>query len=162
MNNCPCGSEQAYSACCEPLINGEQPAATAEALMRSRYTAHVKTEVDYIYETTHPDHRGDFDHQGIKSWSQKASWQGLEIIATEAGGPDDQTGVVEFVARYRQKEKPVRHHEIARFSKHEDRWYFVTGEAPTPTQVVRQTPKIGRNAPCPCGSGKKYKKCCAK
>jgi preprotein translocase subunit SecA len=35
------------------------------------------------------------------------------------------------------------------------------GEAPKPKQetVVRQTPKVGRNDPCPCGSGKKYKKC---
>jgi preprotein translocase subunit SecA len=35
-----------------------------------------------------------------------------------------------------------------------------SGEAQTVQQVVRSTAKVGRNDPCPCGSGKKYKKCC--
>ncbi len=160
MEPCPCGSQLAYSDCCEPLIRGTQNAPTAEALMRSRYTAHVKTEVDYIYETTHPTQRKNCNRDSVAAWSKKSEWQGLEVLKTEAGGAEDQSGTVEFIARYREKGKAVRHHEIAEFSRNEGRWYFKDGHAPKAIQAIRQGPKIGRNDPCPCGSGKKSKKCC--
>ncbi len=160
MEPCPCGSQLAYSVCCEPLIRGTQNAQTAEALMRSRYTAHVKTEVDYIYETTLPTQRKNCDRDSVTAWSKKSEWQGLEVLKTEAGGPEDQSGTVEFIARYREKGKAVRHHEIAEFAQNEGRWYFKDGHAPKAIQAIRQGPKIGRNDPCPCGSGKKSKKCC--
>ncbi|MBT8342036.1 MAG: YchJ family protein [Desulfatitalea sp.] len=160
METCPCGSGQAYCNCCEPLIQGQRPALTAEALMRSRYTAHVKSAVDYIVETTHPDQREDLKRESIQSWAKNALWLGLEIIDAQAGGPEDETGVVEFTARYRQKGKKVEHREIAEFKKHEERWYFVDGRMPKVEQALRKGPKVGRNDPCPCGSGKKFKKCC--
>jgi len=162
MEDCPCGSAEAYSKCCEPLILGQQQAQTAEALMRARYTAHVKTAVDYIYETTHPKKRDSVDRQSVEAWSKKSEWLGLEIIETEAGGPEDSKGTVEFVARYREKGKKVEHREIAEFQKSNDQWYFLDGRPPKVTQTIRTEPKIGRNDPCPCGSGKKYKKCCLK
>ena len=160
MEPCPCQSGKAYAECCEPLILGVEKALTAEALMRSRYTAHVKTQIDYIYQTTHPSKRHTVDRDKVKAWSKKSQWQGLEILKTTAGGSEDQSGTVEFVARYREKDRPVRHHEIAQFVKNQDCWYFMDGQAPKPVPTVRQGPKIGRNDPCPCGSGKKYKKCC--
>lgn len=80
----------------------------------------------------------------------------------EGGGEDDTKGMVEFVARYRKNSQAFDHHEIAEFVKEDDRWYFKDGHAPQPMQAIRNGPKIGRNDPCPCGSGKKYKKCCAK
>jgi SEC-C motif-containing protein len=128
--------------------------------MRSRYTAHVKSEVDYIYETTHPTQRDKVDRKAVAAWCENSEWLGFEIIGTEAGGPDDDAGTVEFVAHYRDKNKTVDHHEIAEFKREDGRWYFVDGRAPKPVQFIRQGPKIGRNDPCPCGSGKKYKKCC--
>lgn len=160
MESCPCGSGQAYNECCYPLIQGAQPAPTAEALMRSRYSAYTQAEIDYIYATTHASQQSKFNRQESLAWARKADWQSLEIVRTEEGGVEDESGVVEFIARYREKGKSVVHHEIAEFAKEEGRWYFVDGHAPKPVQVVRQGPKVGRNDPCLCGSGKKFKKCC--
>ena len=160
MESCPCGSGQAYIECCHPIIQGGQVAQTAEALMRSRYCAYVKAEIDYIYDTTHASQRSKFNREESLAWSRKAEWQALEILRTEDGGPEDDSGIVEFVARYREKGKAVQHHEIAEFTREDGRWYFVDGHAPKPSQSIRQGPKVGRNDPCPCGSGKKYKKCC--
>ena len=84
MEPCPCGSQKDYTECCQPLITGEQPADTAEALMRSRYTAHAKKAFDYIFETTYPDSRQASDRQGTAAWSRKLDWQRLEIRNREA------------------------------------------------------------------------------
>ena len=72
-NLCPCGNERAYEDCCRPVISGEKPAETAETLMRARYSAHVKTEVDFIYESTHPDKRSDVDKKKVALWSQRSA-----------------------------------------------------------------------------------------
>jgi SEC-C motif-containing protein len=162
MALCPCGSKKSYSDCCEPLISGARVAQSAEALMRSRYSAYVRHEIDYIYDTLHPEKRQGFNREESEDWSRRANWTGLEILRTEKGSPEDQTGTVEFIARFRQKDKPVQHHEVAEFVKKEDRWYFWDGQAPKPVQSIRKGPKIGRNDPCTCGSGKKYKKCCGR
>ena len=160
MEPCPCGGSQPYSECCEPLIQGLQPAKTAEALMRSRYTAFVKTQIDYIYNTIAPDKRRDFNRAETEAWSKNSIWQGLEILQIKDGGVADETGTVEFVARFLEKNKPMEHHEAAEFKKIDGTWFFVDGHAPKPAQFIRQAPKTGRNDPCPCGSGKKFKKCC--
>lgn len=128
--------------------------------MRSRYTAFVKTEVDYIFETTHPDQQQGYNREGIRSWSKNSDWMGLEILETTDGGPEDKTGMVEFIARYRKNGQRQEHHEIAEFVKKDDRWYFKDGHPPKRTGTIRKGPKVGRNDPCTCGSGKKYKKCC--
>ena len=160
MEPCPCGSSQAYSDCCEPLIQGLQHAKTAEALMRSRYSAFVKTEVDYIHNTIDPAKHQEFNRAETEAWSKNSEWQGLEILQTRDGGIEDKTGTVEFVARFLDKGKTVKHHEVAEFEKINGTWFFMDGHAPKPVQFIRQEPKIGRNDPCPCGSGKKFKKCC--
>jgi SEC-C motif domain protein len=160
MELCPCGSEQPFGACCEPFIQGVQTAPTAEALMRSRYTAHVKTEIDYIHDTIHSSRREQFNRKESTAWSKRTEWISLEIVRTENGGPDDDEGIVEFVARYREKGKLCRHHEVAEFVKEEHKWFFLDGSAPQAAPTVRKGPKVGRNQPCPCGSGKKHKKCC--
>ena len=160
MQLCPCGSEIAFADCCQPLLKGSRSADTAEALLRSRYTAHATKEFEYLFNTTLPSSRREDDTKGTAAWSRKLDWQRLEIRHVEQGGPEDTTGVVEFVARYRKDGQAFDHHEVAEFKKVEDRWYFYDGNPPTPKQFVRESPKIGRNAPCPCGSGKKYKKCC--
>lgn len=160
MDLCPCGSGRQYSDCCEPYISGTQYAPTAELLMRSRYSAYVKTEIDYIYETTHKRQRNQFNRDESVAWSRKTDWQSLEIKKTEAGGEGDQNGTVEFIARYRSKGKMAQHHEVAEFRKEDGQWFFYDGHAPKLEQVKRHGAKVGRNDPCPCSSGKKYKKCC--
>jgi SEC-C motif-containing protein len=143
------------------LITGSQTAETAEALMRARYSAYVKEAVNFILDTTHPDQRDQYTEGGIRRWARNSEWRGLTILDTEKGGPEDDTGTVEFVAEYSEKGRRNRHHEIAQFRRQEGAWYFYDGQAPTPKTVVRTSPKVGRNDPCPCGSGRKYKKCCA-
>jgi SEC-C motif-containing protein len=130
--------------------------------MRARFTAYAIGAIEYLEESIHPAHRDGVDRASTKAWSDNAEWHGLDVIATEAGGPDDVKGVVEFRARFSIKGVPQEHHERATFEKKDDRWYFVDGELVRKKPVTREGPRVGRNDPCPCGSGKKYKKCCGK
>lgn len=155
---CPCGSNQDYAACCEPYLKGKTKAPTAEKLMRSRYTAFSQAAIDYIEETTDPSARSSFDRAGTAEWAKNSEWLGLEIVATEAGGESDTDGVVEFIAKYRYEGVERAHHERADFRKRDGHWFFRDGRLVQ--EPVRAEPKIGRNDPCSCGSGKKYKKCC--
>lgn len=157
---CPCGSEKNYDQCCEPIIKGEQVAATAEALMRARYTAYTQVEMDFLGSSVHPDFRSDSDDTGSRDWAEKSEWHGLEIVETVDGGPADETGKVEFIAKYTYEDEKQRYHEVATFGKVDDAWYFQEGTPGKQKPVVRDAPKIGRNDPCSCGSGKKYKRCC--
>lgn len=160
MTTCPCGSGVSYSDCCEQIISGNIVATTAEQLMRARYSAYVFANVDFIFDSTHPDHRDGYDHAGTKEWAETAEWHELELIRTKNGGKDDSIGEVEFIARFSQNGTRQEHHEEGQFKKKDGRWYFTDG------YMARQKPmkivKIGRNDPCTCGSGNKYKKCCGK
>jgi SEC-C motif-containing protein len=160
MNICPCGSNAAYDACCGPLIKGERSAETAEQLMRSRYSAYVKHEIAYLGSSLHPDHRADFNEKSTRAWAEGAEWRGLEILQTVGGGPEDNEGKVEFIASFAEKGTTREHHELSTFRKEAGTWYLVSGETLPVKQVVRDAPKTGRNDPCPCGSGRKFKKCC--
>jgi SEC-C motif-containing protein len=160
MNNCPCGSNTPYSACCEPVISGKRSAETAEQLMRARYTAYCGAQMDFIFESTHPDHRQGYDHAGTKEWAENAEWKGLEIVATLKGGPEDSVGEVEFIARFNEKGTAREHHECGQFKKKSGKWYFTEGSMVKPRPI--SVTKIGRNDPCTCNSGLKYKKCCGK
>jgi SEC-C motif-containing protein len=162
MNSCPCGSGIGYADCCEPVIKGVISSETAEQLMRARYSAYAKEETDFLLNSLHPDHRDGYDAKQTRDWAANATWEGLEIVKTENGGKDDANGNVEFIAQYIVKGEKNIHHELASFIKHEDAWYFSDGAVVPPKQFIRTTPKIGRNDPCPCNSGKKYKKCCGR
>jgi SEC-C motif-containing protein len=162
MSDCPCGSGRSFDDCCRPYLDREAEPPTAEALMRARYTAHTRTDIDYIQETHDAETREDIDRDATERWASRAEWLGLEIRETEAGGAEDAVGAVEFVAHYRERDDRKRHHELARFMGDDDgRWVYVDGEAPEQGTVRREGPRVGRNEPCPCGSGRKYKKCCA-
>lgn len=160
MNTCPCGSGASYAACCEPVISGAQPATTAEQLMRARYSAYVGAKMDFIFETTHPAHREGYDHEGTKEWAESSEWLGLEIAGTKQGAAEDTSGEVEFIARFREKGVVREHHENAQFKKENGGWYFSEGTMVKPRPISVSKP--GRNDPCTCGSGLKYKKCCGK
>ena len=160
MNSCHCGSGAAYYDCCKPLITGARHANTAEQLMRARYAAYVEVQMDFIFETTHPDHRHGYDHAGTKKWAENSEWQGLEIIDTLEGCVDDTTGQVEFIAHFNEKGVQREHHENAQFVRENNRWFFTEGSMVKPKPVTVN--KTGRNDFCPCGSGIKYKKCCGR
>jgi len=156
---CPCQSEVKYSRCCEPFIKGKKQAETAEQLMRARYTAYTQIEMDFIQQTHDPKTNQDIDMQGSREWAETTKWDGLEIIETQQGGVDDEIGTVEFKAAFLTDEGPQIHHELSQFRKRDGVWFYHDSSQPSQT-VVRASPKVGRNDPCPCGSGKKFKKCC--
>ena len=157
MSTCPCGSDLQFEACCEPYIAGN-PAPTALALMRSRYTAYSLGNKDYLIETLAPEMRDDDDEEDV-SKTANMKWLGLEIRNVSEGGEGDATGSVEFVAKYKIGTNAGVHHEHSGFRRDGDRWYCLGGEI-NPKQQQRTALKVGRNDPCPCGSGKKFKKCC--
>jgi len=159
MTLCPCDSGRHYDDCCGPIIAGRHDAPTAEALMRSRYSAFTRGEVAYLQDSLHPDQRDDHDPEATRQWAERSEWLKLEILSKEAGGETDDRGQVEFAATFRHKGATLTHHEVGEFSRLNGRWYYVDGRIVTPG-TVRNAPKVGRNDPCPCGSGRKYKKCC--
>ena len=154
---CPCGSGESYSECCKPLHEGK-PARNAAAVMRARYSAYALQAIPYLETSTHPDKREEVDSDASSQWAKSAEWLGLEILQSQAVEPDVE--LVEFTAHYTSEGERLIHHEVARFEKQDEHWYFYEGELVAPEPYRREEPRIGRNAPCPCGSGKKFKKCC--
>ncbi|NTV15128.1 MAG: hypothetical protein HGA96_14555 [Desulfobulbaceae bacterium] len=157
MTICPCNPEKEFAHCCGPYLAGEKLPPTAEALMRSRYTAYTLDDYGYVIRTSHPSNRPsekDFTDE------VKIDWLGLDILDTAAGGEEDREGEVEFVARYQVSGRKMQQHERSQFIKEEGQWFYQDGDIVKPPQAHSE--KVGRNEPCPCGSGKKYKKCCYK
>ena len=160
--NCPCNSGKKYGECCGPILDGIARAETAEALMRARYSAYVTEHIKFLKTSATRAVQEEFDEQASTVWSRAATWHGLEIIRTEKGQASDKTGVVEFRATYTANNEFCNHHEVATFVKEDDGWKFEDGQLVGEKPMQREQPKVGRNDPCPCGSGKKYKKCCGK
>jgi SEC-C motif-containing protein len=120
---CPCGSGTSYDACCGRLHRGAASAATAEELMRSRYAAYAVGDLDHVFRTWHPRTRPD-----VITASPGLTWTGLTILSTDRGGPDDDTGEVEFRATYRTAEGTGVLHERSRFERRAGRWVYVDGD----------------------------------
>ena len=158
---CFCGSGKEFSACCEPIIQGSAPARTPEELMRARFSAHCQQNYAFLVDSTHPDHRGDVSEDEISQWASHVTWTGLEVHAAAPGETDDQ-GTVSFTAHFSIKDTPQELREDATFARLDGKWYYVDGHVYGQDPYVREQPRIGRNEPCPCGSGKKFKKCCGK
>lgn len=159
MERCPCGSGPELEACCGPVLAGSPP-ATAEGLMRARYVAYTLGKIDFLLGSMSTEARVEFDPIEAQGIADGARWDGLEILATRLGGPEDDTGEVDYVARFRYKGQKRVHHERARFARTDQGHWQVVGGETNPRSDPRQVDKVGRNDPCPCGSGKKYKKCC--
>lgn len=160
MQSCPCCSGKSFSSCCEPILTAKSPALTAEALMRSRYTAYAVKAIDYLLASTHHEYRDRVDTAFIQAWADKAQWLGLDIVKTENGQAGDLEGIVEFIASYEENGQALKHHELGFFKKVKGAWYYYKGKMIHSENTEKKAPKIGRNDPCPCGSTKKFKKCC--
>jgi SEC-C motif-containing protein len=123
---CPCGSGQRLADCCQPLLQGDRQALTAEQLMRSRYSAYCLQRVDYLLASWHARTRPErLDLQ------PQCRWLGLQIIERVAGQAEDSEGIVAFVARYRiggGRAQQLR--ERSRFRRESGRWYYLDGEPP--------------------------------
>lgn len=122
---CPCLSGEAYGSCCGPYHHDAGAAApTAEALMRSRYSAFAVGDAGYLLATWSPSSR-----PATLDLDDDVRWQRLDVLRTVDGGPFAETGVVEFVAHYRTPAGRGRLHEVSRFERRDGRWYYLDGRA---------------------------------
>ena len=120
---CPCGNNKNYAGCCGHYLDGAESAPTAEALMRSRYTAYTLGREDYLLATWHPSTRpAPLD----LATEPRSKWLGLEVKRYEQSDPDH--AVVEFVARYKVGGRAHRLHEVSRFVREAERWFYVDGD----------------------------------
>lgn len=126
---CPCGSGAAYAACCEPYHLGKSLPPTAEALMRSRYSAYFSGLEGYLLATWHPRTRPQALNLAGDG-QPRTAWLGLKVLRHVP--QDEGHSLVEFVARYRVGGGSAqRLHESSRFERLEDgRWYYLDGEFP--------------------------------
>lgn len=147
---CPCGSGMSLAECCLPRISGSAPADTAQALMRSRYTAYVLGNTDYLAASWHTSTR-----PGQLDAGAQVEWLGLQVLTCKGGLASDTRGSVEFIARYRQQGVERQAQENSRFVREEGVWLYLDGDLKSPETT-------GRNDPCHCGSGRKFKKCCGR
>ena len=148
---CPCGDGKPYAECCQPLHQG-QPAATAGRLMRSRYSAYVLGLLDYLVQTTLPAQQAQLDRQAMQQWSEESQWLGLQVTQEDLDSGNASRTQVSFIACWADPDGAQHQHlECSDFCRLGERWYFIDPNHPI---------TAGRNDPCPCGSGRKFKQCC--
>jgi SEC-C motif domain protein len=154
FKDCPCGSGRDYVRCCGRYIEAGDLPQHPEQLMRSRYTAYVACNSDYLLLTWHADTR-----PVQLELDKEINWLGLEIIDCQGDSnadADKNEGYVEFMARFKSNGRMAALHERSRFQRENNQWFYVDGQIfPQPAPE-----KTARNALCPCGSGKKFKRCC--
>lgn len=127
--NCYCRSGSKFEDCCQPFMSGITKPATAEELMRSRYSAYATAKIEYILRSTHPSTRRFHDAESIENWAKSNRWQKLEIVSKTGGGANDKKGTVEFKAYFLDAvEQPQIHHELSNFAKELGKWFFVDGK----------------------------------
>jgi len=144
---CPCKSTLQFDKCCKPIITGETDAKTAEQLMRSRYSAYATQVVDYLLDSSCSVNDSKDD---IETFSKSAYFQHLEIVSTSENS-------VEFKAYFILEGKQQLLHEQSTFEQKENgSWCYKEGT------IYPEEFSQGRNEKCICGSGKKFKQCCAK
>ena len=148
--NCDCGSALPFDHCCGPFLAGETLATTPEALMRSRYTAFVRKNADYLIRTRAAAHQDPRDREDLDRNFAQTRWEGLAILGSGMEG--ENAGWVEFAAFFTTSDGPGQLHEKSRFLRENGAWVYADGD-------LLKAVEWGRNQPCHCGSGKKYKKC---
>lgn len=158
--DCPCCSGKQFADCCQGIINGTRNASTPLELMRSRYTAHVCKNMAHIVRTMSGKSLKLFDKEKTEEeWFEQCQWTKLEVLEVSEVTSGSKQGIVEFKAYCSFKGKEEILHERSKFLKINNKWYYVSAQKKS--ALIQTADKIGRNDVCRCGSGKKYKKCCA-
>ena len=152
---CPCGLKT-YETCCGPFIDGQATPETPDVLMRSRYTAFTQANIKYVTSTQAGPAAEGFDAGDAEIWAKSIQWDGLEVFESSVDGD---VGHVRFDAHYREdRKKAYVLSEYSEFHRVDGRWvYWESLPLPGHTPINE-----GKNAPCACGSGKKFKRCCGK
>lgn len=145
---CPCSSSLPYAECCYPFHTHQTHPQTGEKLMRSRYSAYVLHNIDYIVATTVPSQQNLLNQEEMQQWGRETLWLGLEVIHHTLIGK--RHAQVEFNAHFQDGAETACHHELSTFVNIDGYWYFIDPNVPLPT--MKQA--------CICGSGKKFKACC--
>ncbi|MFV0575107.1 MAG: YchJ family metal-binding protein [Vibrio sp.] len=163
---CPCCSQLSYEKCCQPIHENTANAIQPVQLMRARYAAHALKLVDFVIQTYHSSCHAEQEAEAIAE-SVESHWVKLEVL--DAPSTDTDEGFVEFKAYFEEDDAQYCMHERSRFLKENGEWRYIDGVMPEPENAVEIDPrlnqtiaqtKVGRNDPCLCGSGKKFKKCC--
>lgn len=119
---CYCKSELEFENCCKPYIYTLKKPATPEQLMRSRYSAYVLQEADYLIQTTHISQRRHYKKKDVLEWSKTNTWLKLEVVQAEGA-------IVEFKAYYIDGTLQAQvHHEKSTFKQEKGIWYYVDGK----------------------------------
>jgi SEC-C motif domain protein len=141
-SSCPCGNANSYDNCCAPYHAGTAAAPTAAALMRSRYTAFTRGNIDYLIATLHPKSRRPDDKRRHRQTINQTQWLRLTILKTQKGQPTDKTGIVEFVAEFRDTQavgfaaaEVKQLHERSRFVQADGQWFYVDGDVLPPLSL---------------------------
>ncbi len=124
-NPCACGSGLSYIACCQPIHNSHAAATTAEALMRSRYTAFTKAMGDYLIATQHKSTRKPKEKSEIVSWARSVNWIRLEVLSSNKGTENDTEGTVSFAAYFYEAGQVQVIRENSYFQKEKGCWFYV-------------------------------------
>jgi len=155
--NCPCGTNKPFEQCCGPYLSGEKLPPTAEALMRSRFTAYAMQDGAYLLKTWDVSTRP----ASVDFSKETGEWTCLDIILTKKGARKDSKGLVEFKAYFTVDGEQRVMNEISRFAQKQGHWYYLDGKVKS-IASDQGSFNQGLNAPCICGSGKKFKRCCGK
>ena len=163
---CPCGSGRPLDECCGPYLEGKAWPDDADTMVRSRFSAYCLGKFDLLVETTHPAYREDLTAQMLEEQTRDVHWLRLDMGPCEKDQPEGENGelfdTAEFYAYYELEGSVRQIGERSFFQRKDGKLYYVDGVARRPKAYRRPEPKVGRNDPCPCGSGKKYKKCCGR
>jgi SEC-C motif domain protein len=156
---CPCGSGRTFAQCCEPILRQQRPAVSAEELMRSRFTAHAVRDYPHLHRTFLGTARQPYVPEADNDETTDLAWTRLVVHSHEPGVKPDMA-FVDFSAYYADDGAEQVIHEKSEFQCIDGEWFYSRAVRHGPAPVKSSHPKVGRNEPCPCGSGKKYKQCC--
>lgn len=155
INNCFCGNPVLFEQCCQPILAGQKEAKNAEQLMRSRFTAYVAGNFEYILKTYAAKQRTKLSVSELAKSAEGSKWLKLDVLAHR---PNTTAAQVEFKAFYKVDSQFFVMHELSDFILEQGKWRYTTGAMQSGSAEF--TPQ--RNSQCLCGSGKKFKKCCGK
>jgi SEC-C motif-containing protein len=150
LSACFCCSQKPFHECCEPILQNHYLALTPEALMRSRYSAYVLEQEEYLLSTWDISTRP----KALSLQDNRVKWLKLIIHSTDTSTAGEHMGKVDFSAHYINQDQFCILREVSRFTYHSGLWYYLDGK----TEVNNK--KLARNSLCPCGSGRKFKRCC--
>ncbi len=153
IKNCFCGNESTFEDCCQPIIDGIMDAKNAEVLMRSRFTAYVIKNYQYILHTYAAPQRNNITLSELAVNAKDSQWLSLQVLAYHF---ETNTAQVEFKVFYQVHNSYYVMHELSDFMLEAGKWVYTNGAMQNGSGEF--TPE--RNSQCLCRSGKKFKKCC--